>query len=682
MKKIARAVYLPGLMIAYAVATAAIAEPGGLTVRSPDGRIAVLVWSDGGIPSFSASLDGEAVLGASRLGLVFRDAAPLDGELQLAGSAHNSVDTRWEQPWGERRIVRDHHNELLASFRRGKASDTGFDIRVRVFDDGFGFRYELPLAPGERRAITRELTSFQLDTDATAWWVPAAEWNRYEYTYREGALATVGRAHTPFTLRLPGGTHLAIHEAALVDYSGMYLQQGRWGMMHARLAPGSDGVAVHKTGAFATPWRTVQIADAAVGLANSDLVLNLNEPNKLGDVSWVEPGKYIGIWWGMHVGRYTWESGPKHGATTERTHRYMDFAAEHGFDGVLVEGWNRGWNGDWIRNGALFSFTEPYPDFDIAAVTAYGKRRGVRLVGHHETSGHLGNYERQLDAALDLYQRHGVRQVKTGYVADAGQLIRLDARGTPRREWHYGQYAVNHFLRLLEAAAERRISINTHEPVKDTGLRRTYPNWLTREGARGQEYNAWARPPNSVDHMATMAFTRMLAGPMDFTPGIFDLMPNGPDAESRVQTTLVRQLAAYVALYSPVQMAADLPENYLEHPRAFEFIRKVPTDWEESIALAGEVGEYAVIVRKQRNGNRWFLGAVTDEQARAPRVELGFLDPGQRYHVWMILDEAEAHWQSNPYAYRIDKRVVERDDSLEVPMAPGGGAAMIMTPIE
>ncbi len=676
MNKIAGAVYLLALMITYAAPSV-----GRETVLSPDGQIRFSVWSEKGAPRYRVEFRGREVVGDSPLGLVFRHAPALDKGLALVSTKRSSRDEQWEQPWGERRLVRDHHNELLVEFAAEKNDPRAFNLRVRVFDDGLGFRYELPLGAGETRAITRELTGFQLDTQGVAWWVPAAEWNRYEYTYENTLVGQVGRAHTPFTVRLLDGTHLAIHEAALVDYSGMYLQQGRWGMMLARLAPGSDGVAVHKQGAFHTPWRTIQVADSAAGLVMSDLVINLNEPNKLGDVSWVEPGKYIGIWWGMHIGKYTWGSGPRHGATTKRTLAYMDFAAEHGFDGVLVEGWNTGWDGDWLANGSVFSFTRPYPDFDIEAIAAHGRKRGVRLIGHHETSGHLGNYEAQLEDAFALYGRLGVSQVKTGYVADAGELVRLDEQGMARREWHYGQYAVNHFIRVLETAAKHRIAINSHEPVKDTGLRRTYPNWLTREGARGQEYNAWATPPNAVNHMTTLVFTRMLAGPMDFTPGIVDLMPHGPKAESRVPTTLARQLAAYVVLYSPVHMAADLPENYQQRPGAFEFIKQVPTDWEQSLALAGIIGSYAVIARQERGGERWFLGATGNHVEQRLDLTLDFLEPGRDYRLQWWGDADDAHWRERPYPMTVAEKIVRADDPLQLFLAAGGGYAAILTPI-
>jgi alpha-glucosidase len=382
----------------------------------------------------------------------------------------------------------------------------------------------------------------------------------------------------------------------------------------------------------------------------------------------------------MHLGVKTWGSGESHGATTAETKRYIDFAAANGFDGVLVEGWNTGWDGDWFHNGAIFSFTEAYPDFDIEAVTDYAREKGVRLIGHHETSGHIGNYEAQMADAFDLYEKVGVRQVKTGYVADDGDLRRVDADGLTHHEWHDGQPAVNHFERVLVEAAKRRISINTHEPVKDTGLRRTFPNWLSREGARGQEYNASWSEPNPPEHTAMLAFTRMLSGPMDFTPGIFDLTHHGPDSEFRVQTTLMHQLAQYVVLYSPVQMAADLPENYARYPEAFQFIRDVPTDWQESVALAGEVGEYVVFARQERGGDDWYLGAVSDGDPRTVRVPLDFLDAGRAYAATIYRDGEDADWQADPYDYRIETRDVDADKYIELKLAAGGGAAIRFSP--
>jgi alpha-glucosidase len=420
----------------------------------------------------------------------------------------------------------------------------------------------------------------------------------------------------------------------------------------------------------------VQVAPDAASLLNSSLILNLNEPNVLGDVSWVEPGKYVGIWWAMHIKRATWGSGPEHGATTAETKRYIDFAGANGFKGVLVEGWNVGWDGDWFHNGKQFRFTEPYPDFDLKAVAEYALSKGTRLVGHHETAADLGNYEPQMAAAFDLYESLGVRQVKTGYVADAGDIRRIDENGVELHEWHDGQFTVNHHIRLLQEAAKRKISINTHEPVKDTGLRRTYPNWLSREGARGQEYNAWGNPVNPPEHVAILPFTRMLAGPMDYTPGIVDLTFDGLAAKHRVKHTLAKELSLYVVLYSPVQMAADLPENYAKHPEAFQFIKDVPTDWDESIALAGEVGDFVAIARKQRGADDWYLGALTDENARSLTLKLDFLDPQARYVAEIYRDGAQADWKTRPYDLVLEKRPVTATDTLQLKLATSGGAAV------
>jgi alpha-glucosidase len=413
-------------------------------------------------------------------------------------------------------------------------------------------------------------------------------------------------------------------------------------------------------------------------LLNSSLILNLNEPNVLGDVSWVEPGKYVGIWWAMHIEQATWSTGPKHGATTEATKRYIDFAAQNGFAGVLVEGWNVGWDGDWFFNGKQFRFTESNPDFDLKAVTDYARSKGVRLVGHHETAADVGNYEPQMAAAFDLYESVGVRQVKTGYVADAGDIRRRDEHGVELREWHDGQFTIDHHLRVLREAAQRRISINTHEPVKDTGLRRTYPNWLTREGARGQEYNAWGNPVNPPEHVAILPFTRLLSGPMDYTPGIVDL--DGYDPKHRVPHTLAKELSLYVVLYSPVQMAADLPENYLKHPDALQFIKDVAVDWDESIALAGEVGDYVAIARKQRGAPDWFVGALTDENPRSLALPLGFLEPGRRYIAEIYRDGPQADWQTRPYDLVVEQRSVTAADTLELRLASSGGAAIRLRP--
>ena len=671
----------------WTAATVSAQEFEGERLLSPGGDIEVSVAARDGRLGYAVHYRGEEIVRPSQLGLLFQSRHGFnDGMVLLEEPERRSADTTWEQPWGENRYVREHYNELLLTARH-QVSGAVLHIRLRAFDDGIGFRYEMPEQPGiESLNIVRELTQFAVPPDALAWWIPADRTNRYEWLYRQTALEEIERVHTPVTFRLPSGTHLSIHEAALVDYSGMTLMQEYTGGFRAALRPWSDGILVKTAVPFVSPWRTIQIAPEAVGLVNSNLILNLNEPNKLGDVSWVKPGKYIGIWWAMHINERTWGRDGVHGATTEETMRYMDFAAENGFVGVLVEGWNVGWDGDWQAAGDLFSFTESYPDFDIEAVTRYGHERGVELIGHHETSGNITNYEQQMAAAFDLYEDLGVTRVKTGYVAGTSWLKWVDENGVAHYEYHDGQLAVRHHLKVIEEAARRGISINPHEPVKDTGLRRTYPNWVTREGARGQEYNAWGLPPNPPEHTTILPFTRMLSGPMDFTPGIFDLMPNERppvredmprgSPESRVETTLAKQLALYVVIHSPLQMAADLPENYAARPDAFQFIRDVPADWGETVALAGEVGDFVVIARRERGSDDWYVGAITDEQRRQIDLDLSFLDEDGRYDAEIYVDGADAHWESNPYSLVIEEGQVTSTDRLPLQLAPGGGAAI------
>jgi alpha-glucosidase len=660
---------------------AVVVSIGTQTVTSPDGTLALTLDDSTAHALWSVSLDGAPVILPGRLGLRFLEVAGFDRDLKITAAETAAADTLWEQPWGEQREMREHYNELLATLTE-QGTGRSFKVRFRVFDDGIGFRYEVPELTGDGHiSITDELTEFKVDENSKSWWIWAGNYHRYEFLYKSTDLKAVDRAHTPFTLKTPQGTYITLHEAALVDYAGAWLDQQRPGVLKVSLVPWSDGVRVKKDGAFTTPWRTVQLGRKATDLLDSDLILNLNEPNKLGDVSWVEPGRYIGIWWCMHLNRCTWGSGENHGATTERAKEYIDFAAENGFSGVLIEGWNIGWDGDWFTNGEVFDFTKPYTDFDIEAVTAYALEKRVRLIGHHETSGAVSNYEKQMDAAFDLYERLGVRQVKTGYVADGGGIQRIDEAGIRRYEWHDGQFMARHHLKVVEEAAKRKISINPHEPIKDTGLRRTYPNWISREGARGMEYNAWGYPDVSPpEHETLLPWTRLMAGPMDFTPGIFDLAWDGLDANNRVRTTLTKQLALYVTIYSPIQMAADLPENYLKYPEAFDFIKRVPTDWEQSIALAGEIGDYVAYARQERGGRDWYIGAVTDEEARQLDTGLGFLEPGVTYTAKIWRDGEGADWKTAPYDMVIETRELTAQDTLSIRLAPGGGAAIWLTP--
>ena len=655
----------------HAATIATVASPGKvLNVEidlSKEGRI-----------SYRVQRNGKPVITDSLLGLRLRDGAQLFPWFKLQGQQTATVDDTWEQPWGESRTVRNHYNELRTQFAETGRGQRRMDIVFRVFDDGVGFRYEFPKQPRQQdMAIQGELTEFTLadPASAKAWWIPAGEWNRYEQIYRTTPLDNVGIAHTPITIRLGDGTHVAFHEAALVDYAGMWLQRIDSGKLRAVLAPSSAG-AVLKQAPFQTPWRTIQIAaDAGKLYESSNLILNLNEPNKLGDVSWFKPAKYVGVWWGMHLDTQSWGIGPKHGATTEYTTRMIDFAAQHGFRGVLVEGWNVGWDKDWFANGWVFDFLKPTPDFDLEKLAAYAESKGVHLIGHHETACAVSHYERQMKDAFALYERLGIDVVKTGYVCDAGQIERQEkANGPVTREWHDSQWNSNHHLRVVTEAAKHHIAINPHEPIKDTGLRRTYPNWISREGARGMEYNAWGEPPNPPEHEAMLVFTRMLSGPMDFTPGVLSLVgKNGMP----IQTTIAKQLALYVVLYSPVQMAPDLPEHYEKHMDAFQFIKDVPADWDTTRVPNGEVGDYATIVRKDRNSADWYLGSVTDENPRTLKVKLDFLEPGKTYEAQIYRDAEDSSYQGEKrFRFEKETRQVAANDTLTLRLAPGGGQAI------
>ena len=645
------------------------------SVSSPGNVLTVTISLNGeGRPGYAIARYGKPVIAESRLGFILADAPKLERNFALAGATTRSIDETWEQPWGERRYVHNHCNELRVRLTETSPLARSLDVVFRVYDDGLGFRYEFPDQPQLRQVnIVEELTEFAVVEPATAWWEPGGEWNRYEYLYYRTPLVELSQAHTPMTVKTESGLHIAFHEAALVDYASMWLRRVEGQRLKSVLSPSSQGAKVSRTAPFTTPWRTLQIADSAGGLYMSDLILNLNEPNKLGDVSWFRPCKYIGIWWAMHLDTWSWASGPKHGATTEHAKRYIDFAAKNGFRGVLIEGWNVGWDGDWFANGETFSFTQPYPDFDLVAVANYARRKRVHLIGHHETSANIANYEAQLGPALDLYARLGVDSVKTGYVADAGGVKALGADGKIHFEWHDGQVMSRHHLKVVTEAAKRHIAIDSHEPIKDTGLRRTYPNWVAREGARGMEYNAWGNPPNPPEHEANLAFTRMLAGPMDFTPGVLSLVGRGGQP---IQSTMAKQLALYVVIYSPIQMAADLPENYEKYPGPFQFIKDVPTDWSDTRVLNGEVGDYVTFARKDRNSENWYLGSVTDENARTLDVSLDFLDAGRSYTAEIYRDGDAADWKSNRFAIAIERKSVRRGEKFTLKLAPGGGEAI------
>lgn len=647
-------------------------------LRSPDGRLELEFSLDEGAPIYALRRDGIEVLSPSRLGLVFAE-AEFASSFDVAGVERDSHDDTWVQPWGEQRLIRDHHNALRVTLEAADGSGRKMTLSFKLFDDGLGFRYELPAQPAlDNFRLTDELTEFSFAENLKAWWIPAYQDNRYEYHYAASPVDALDVVHTPVTLE--GHAYaLTIHEAALVDYASMTLRRPA---MHgqtlkADLVPWADGTLVYGELPLTTPWRTIQIADRPHELANSRLILNLNEPNRLGDVSWVEPGRYIGIWWCMHIRACSWATGEKLGATTERTIEYLDFAAEHGFSGVLVEGWNVGWDGDWVADGDQFDFTTPVEQFDMQRVSAHSREVGVPLIGHHETGAAVENYERQLNDAFAYDAGHGIRAVKTGYVG-----TRLAPKKSSGPEWHHGQYMVRHFKKVIETAARHKVAVNAHEPIKDTGLRRTYPNMMTREGARGGEYDAWGPPEggNHPGHAAILPFTRMLAGPFDYTAGIVDLRFGPGDGENDKETqgvssTLARQLALMVVIYSPLQMAADLPRNYRNHP-AFEFIKQVPTDWEHSIALAGEIGDHFVIARQPRGGADWWLGGVSGEAARTIEIKLDFLDADGPWRAEIWRDADDAHWLTNPEAWRKESLEVHKGETLELPMAAGGGIAV------
>jgi len=677
-RRIGRAVAVALFALSAAAAATSAQEP--VRVASPDGQNIVTVETRAGALLFSLDRGGRKVVLPSRLGFAFRDAPPLRDSLRITGTERNTVDETWEQPWGEVARVRDHHNELRVSVAEAARPRRRFDVVFRVFDDGMGFRYEFPeQAALQSFVITDELTEFYLATDARAWWIPANDpTHRYELMYGSSPMTTLPEVHTPLTMETYDGLYLVIHEANLVDYAAMNLTSSRDRHLRVTLTAWADGAKVYGQTPFMTPWRTIQLADRAADLVPSVLGLNLNPPNVLGDISWIEPMKYVGIWWGMHINKVTWASGPRHGATTANTRRFIDFAADNGFGGVLVEGWNVGWDGDWIANADSFSFTKPYPDYDLDGLAKYARQKGVTLIGHNETSMGVENYERQLEDAFDLYQRLGIRAIKTGYVGDK----------TAQGHAHHGQYMVRHWRKVIQEAARRGIMLDVHEPIKDTGERRTYPNMMTREGSRGQEYNAWAGDGgNPPEHETILFFTRMLSGPMDFTPGVFDILiastdgtPRPPEA-ARVRTTLAKQLALYVVLYSPMQMAADLSENYQGQP-AFQFIKDVAVDWEETRVLEGRIGDYVVVARQERGGPDWFIGAITDEEARTFEVPLAFLPAGQHFVAEIYADGEGAHWLHDPFPMSISSRPVDAGSTLRMQLAPGGGQAVRIRPAE
>lgn len=638
-----------------------------MNVKSPDGAISFTLSNSADEGLMYSVTDGDvAIVNPSRLGFVLADGERLD-RFEITGSATTSHDEEWETVWGESRYVRDHYNQLTLMMH---SSDTDIDVNleVRVFDDGFGYRYVFPAQQRDSLIIMEELSEFAVPADATAW-AMSIESPYLEGYFNKTAIADLDTVRTPLTLELPSGRYVAIHEAALTNFPKMDLVRTDSSRLQSSLVPWSNGVAAYVTTPFSTPWRTMIIGDTPGDLVTSYLMLNLNEPCAIPNPSFCKPMKYIGVWWEMHLFKTFWYAGDKHGANTANVKRYIDFAAANGIPGVLVEGWNKGWEGHWPGN-EHFSFTDPYDDYDIEELSRYAADKGVELIMHHETAAWTTNYEQQLDTAYQYMIDHGIHNVKTGYVNDL-----MDGC-----EDHSSQYGVRHYRKVIETAARYGANIDNHEPVMPTGLQRTYPNLMTQEGVRGQEHSAWDEDGgNPPEHTVVMPFTRGLAGPMDFTFGTFNFdNPNSPQA--RVQTTLAKELALYVVIYSPLQMASDLPENYEAHLDAFQFIRDVPVDWDVTLVPDAVIGDYVVTVRKDRNSDDWYLGAITDEEPRALNVPLDFLEPGVEYTAQIYADAPDADWKTNPTAYVISEQNVNASTVLPVTLAAGGGTAIRFIP--
>lgn len=651
------------------------ATPKPTEVASPDGhiRLSFTAADDNHRMTYQIQVNDTAFITSSPLGFKAKGGINLSDNFRVTGTDFDTVDETWAQPWGENKTLRNHYNEMAVHL--SDSVDTKLTIRFRIFDDGVGFRYEYRVPGVDSLLITDELTAFNIAEDGTSWSIPA-NYETYELLYRTLPINKVENANTPMTFKC-GTTYASIHEAALTDFPEMTLKNVGGRQFKSELAPWPDGIKARMGGdSFKTPWRTLQIAPKAVGLINSTLILNLNEPCALETTDWIRPMKYVGVWWGMHLGVESWVINDRHGATTANAKRYIDFAAANNIEAVMFEGWNEGWE-NWGGTQA-FDYTKPYADFDIREIARYAKEKGIAIIGHHETGGNILNYEKQLDDAYKWYADMGIHSVKTGY-----------AGGLPGGYNHHGQYNVRHYRKVVQTAARYHATLDVHEPIKDTGIRRTYPNMMTREGARGMEWNAWSEG-NPPEHHVMLPFTRLLAGPMDYTPGIFDVLyeraKNSPDRKQwnmkdskdcRINTTLAKQIANWVILYSPLQMAADMIENYEGHP-AFQFFRDFDADCDWSEALAGEPGEFVVIARKAKDN--YFLGAATNETAREVTIPLNFLEQGKTYKAVIYADGEDADWETNPTAYQITEKQVTVGDTLTINMARGGGQAVSLMP--
>jgi len=631
---------------------------------SPDGKIKTTFIIEEGIPKYTVEYENRTVIDTSLMGFELKDQPSLTSGFTIEELTMSSNYKRWEPLWGEYDRIWDRNKQLLIRLKEKEEPFREIQIEFKAFNSGLGFRYIFPEQESLKDfEIMDELTQFKFAENYKAWWIPG-DWDSYEHLYKATLLDEIDTCNTPVTFQSSDSIFISIHEANLTDYAGMTLARDKEDelLLYCDLVPWPDGVKVKVSETRHTPWRTIQIADNPGDLIETAMIQNLNEPNKLENTSWISPMKYVGIWWGMHIRKNTWHSGPNHGATTEEAMRYIDFASENDISGLLIEGWNSGWD-SWFA-GDAFDFTTPYEDFDLEKIVEYADDNGVKLIGHHETGGNIPLYEKHIDEAFKLYQDLGIHAVKTGY---AGKI-------RPEGYHHHGQWMVNHYRMVLEKAAEYEIMIDAHEPIKPTGIRRTYPNMMTREGVRGQEYNAWSAG-NPPTHTCTLPFTRMLAGPLDYTPGIFDLDFKDYKDEERVHTTLAHQLALFVVLYSPLQMAADLVENYEDHP-AFQFIREVPSDWDDTEVLNASIGEYITIARNKNDD--WYVGSITNEEARELTITLDFLEDETDYRAVIYADGPTASYLENPYEYEILKKDVKKGDELILKLASGGGQAIML----
>ena len=676
------------------------------SISSPDKNL-VLQFNlvENGIPSYQLSYKSKPVIKPSTLGLELKDRPSFIDDFSIIDSSITTVDTTWDPIMGEEKTIRNNYTELVVTLSQKKLNNRFIKIRFRLFNDGLGFRYEFPKQTDLNYFIIKEEhTEFQLTGDHKIFWIPG-DYDTNEYGYTTSKIseipsliskATINMyaqqpiqnlaVQTPSMMKSVDGLYINIHEAALINYPAMSLNVDAVSFkMSSHLTPDAVGNKGYMQTDAQSPWRTIIVSDKATDILASKLILNLNEPTKYKDVSWIKPMKFIGVWWEYFVaGKSTWAYGKennvklgqdftkltpngKHGATNERVKEYIDFAAKNGFDAVLVEGWNVGWE-DWIGNWKeeVFDFVTPYPDFDVKNLNEYAASKGVKIMMHHETSSSATNYERRLDRAFQFMKDNGYNAVKTGYV---GPII-------PRGEHHDGQWMVNHYIHVAERAADYKIMVDSHEAVRPTGLNRTYPNWIAQESARGTEFESMGG--NSPDHTTILPFTRLIGGPMDFTPGIFqtDLTYYKTGGNQRVNTTLTKQLAYYITMYSPLQMAADLPENYNRFPDAFQFIKDVALDWDATYIQEAEPGDYITIARKAKGKNEWFVGGITDENSRTATVTFDYLPKGKKYIATIYSDGKDASWNEKPQSYTIRKVIVTSKDILKQYLAPGGGFAI------